>query len=123
SVMFILIMWLSTAPKLPGLSAPAQAAQDVAAAAPFINASRFGAAREIVLVSCAVCHTAVPAWPGIRQAPKDVILDNDVAIALNAREIYVQAAKSNAMPPGNVTELSEADRLVLAEWYLEGIGK
>jgi uncharacterized membrane protein len=123
SVMFIVIMWLSTAPKLPGLSTEVQAAQEVAAAAPFINASRFGAARDIIQARCAVCHTASPVWEGVRQAPKNVILDNDVAIALNAKEIYLQAAKSNAMPPGNVTELSDADRLVLAQWYLEGIGK
>ena len=40
---------------------------------------------------------------GIYQAPKGVMLETDAAIADHAREIYLQAGRSHAMPPGNVT--------------------
>ena len=53
-----------------------------------------------------MCHTAEPAWPGVHRAPKGVILETDAEIAAHAREIYLQAGRSHAMPPGNVTEIA-----------------
>ena len=44
-----------------------------------------------------------PSYEGIYQAPKGVMLESDAAIADHAREIYLQAGRSHAMPPGNVT--------------------
>ena len=49
-----------------------------------------------------MCHAAEPVYEGIYHAPKGVMLDTDAAIANHAREIYLQAGRSHAMPPANV---------------------
>jgi uncharacterized membrane protein len=119
-ILFIIIAWLSTAPKLPG-----SAGEEVAsrAAEPFLAASRFNAASLTVQTRCAMCHTAEPAWPGIHEAPKNVILDNDIAVANHARDIAMQAGYAHAMPPGNVSEMTDEERALIVEWFREGSGQ
>ena len=41
----------------------------------------------------------------------------DAAIAEHAREIYLQAGRSHAMPPGNVTEITDEERALLVAWF------
>ena len=117
AVVFIVIMWLSTVPQvLTGerkLSATGEA---------FVASSHFPAVRDTVMGRCAMCHGAEPAWDGILQAPKGVLLDSDATIAEHAREIYLQAGRSHAMPPGNVTEISPEERALIVAWF-EGAGR
>ncbi|MDB5474298.1 MAG: urate hydroxylase PuuD, partial [Devosia sp.] len=112
-----IIAWLSSEPRLPG-----SAGEEVAsrAAEPFLQSQHFAQASLAVQTRCAMCHTAEPAWPGIYEAPKDVILDNDIAIANNARAVAMQAGYSHAMPPGNVSEMTPQERALLVEWFREG---
>jgi uncharacterized membrane protein len=119
-VLFITIAWLSTAPKLPG-----SAGEEVAsrAAESFLNANHFAAASLTVQTRCAMCHTAEPAWPGIFEPPKNVILDNDIAVANHARDIAMQAGYAHAMPPGNVSEMTPEERALIVEWFREGSGQ
>jgi uncharacterized membrane protein len=53
-----------------------------------------------------MCHAAEPLWEGIAHAPKNVKLETAEEIARHAREIYIQAGRSHAMPPGNITYVS-----------------
>jgi uncharacterized membrane protein len=119
-VIFLLIAWLSTAPKLPGNDAGAVAAR---AAEPFMAAASFAEASQTVQARCSMCHTAEPAWEGINEAPKNVHLDTDVAVASHARDIAIQAGYSHAMPPGNVTEMTDEERALLVAWFREGSGQ
>lgn len=114
AVLFILIMWLSTNPKISGLTEDKMATLN---AAPYMASAQFEEARDTVLGRCSMCHTEEPAWDGVHQAPKNVILDNDQAIAAYAQEIYIQAGRSHAMPPGNVTYMSTEERELLVAWY------
>ena len=68
-----------------------------------------------------MCHTAEPFYPGIQRAPKGVLLETDAQIAAHAREIYLQAGRSHAMPPGNVTEIEPAERRQIVDWYRAAI--
>lgn len=119
-VLFIIIAWLSSGPKLPGVAGEAVASR---AAESFLNASHFEAASLTVQTRCAMCHTAEPAWPGVYQAPKNVILDNDNAIASHATEIVMQAGYAHAMPPGNASEMTPEERALLVAWFREGSGQ
>jgi uncharacterized membrane protein len=115
-ILFMLIAWLSSAPRME---------QDVLVSATgerFMQAEHFASASQAVQTRCAMCHTAEPVWPGVYQAPKAVILDNDVAIANHARDIVMQAGYAHAMPPGNVTEMSPEERALLVAWFREGSG-
>lgn len=113
---FILIAWLSTAPKL------GDAREEVASATAqrFLAAEHFSAARDVIGGRCGMCHTAEPAYEGVAQAPKNVHLDSDAAIANHAREIAMQAGYSHAMPPGNVTGMTQEERALVVAWYREG---
>ena len=85
-------------------------------------AEHFVSASQAVQTRCAMCHTAEPVWEGVYQAPKNVILDSDIAIANHAKDIVMQAGYAHAMPPGNVTEMTPEERALLVEWFREGSG-
>lgn len=114
TILFIIIVWLSTVPKvLTGDQKVASAEQAL------IASTHFPAARDTVLGRCSMCHAAEPVYEGIYQAPKGVTLDTDEAIAGHAREIYLQAGRSHAMPPGNVTDITPQERQLLVTWFEE----
>ncbi len=70
----------------------------------------------VVSSRCSMCHAAEPAWQGIGIAPKGVRLDTPAGIARYAPEIRIQAVMTHAMPPNNITEMTVAERRVLAQW-------
>ena len=114
AILFVIIIWLSTVPAaLTGekkLSATEQS---------FIASTHFPAVKDTVLSRCSMCHAAEPAWEGVAFAPKGVLLDSDASIAAHAREIYLQAGRSHAMPPGNVTQVTAQERALLVAWFEE----
>jgi len=117
-VIFILIAWLSTAPKLD------DAREEVASANAerFLAGEHFAAARDVILGRCSMCHTAEPVYEGVLQAPKNVHLDTDAAIANHAEQVAMQAGFSHAMPPGNVTEMTPEERALIVAWFREAGG-
>jgi uncharacterized membrane protein len=117
AVIFVAIMWLSTAP----LRQPSETAMTPAAAA-FAAAPGFEAVVEIVQGRCSMCHAEQPVWPGLHWAPKGVVLETEAQIAMQARAIHLQAGLSHAMPPGNLTLLDEADRAAIRAWFAAASG-
>ena len=76
----------------------------------------FDAVEEVVLSRCSMCHTEEPFWEGIVRPPLNVRLDTPGAILREAGRIETQAVLSRAMPPGNITEMTEEERLLIAAW-------
>ncbi len=112
-IVFIIIMWLSTVPKvLTGEDKNASVTT-----APFVASAQFPKVRDTVLGRCAMCHANEPSYEGVYHAPKGVVLETDNAIALHAREIYLQAGRSHAMPPANLTQITPEERALLVAWY------
>ena len=70
-----------------------------------------------VLGRCSMCHAAEPFWPGIAAAPKGVVLETEAQTAHWAEAIYLQAGRSHAMPPANLTWMEPAERQLIVEWY------
>ena len=48
------------------------------------------------------------------------MLDDPESIRRHARLIELNAVRSDAMPPGNITEMTAAERQVLAAWIAAG---
>ncbi|AWC22576.1 urate hydroxylase PuuD [Aminobacter sp. P9b] len=112
-LLFIVIMWLSTVPKvLTGEDKNASVTTQ-----PYIAAAQFPKVRDTVLGRCAMCHAQEPSYEGVYHAPKGVVLETDNSIAEHAREIYLQAGRSHAMPPANVTQITPEERALLVAWY------
>jgi uncharacterized membrane protein len=63
-----------------------------------------------------MCHTPEPVFEGIGEAPKGVLLDTPEHIATFKRAIRVQAVMTHAMPPNNITEMTDHERAILARW-------
>ena len=78
------------------------------------------AAHNIILTRCGMCHMPEPVWPGVHAPPKGVILDSPEEINRHARLIELNAVRSNAMPPGNITEMTSTERAIIAAWLAAG---
>ena len=116
AVIFIAIAWLSTAPMFDPFEEAEARPLDTYETA-YASAAGFEEVHDIVTGRCSMCHARDPVWDGIRWAPKGVLLETEADIAREARQIYLQAGVSHAMPPGNVTDMPEEDRIKVARWY------
>jgi uncharacterized membrane protein len=114
AVLFVVIIWLSTSPKALTGDVKASSTAQV-----YIASAHFPAVRDTVLGRCSMCHAQEPSYKGIYHAPKGVMLDTDAGIAAQAREIYLQAGRSHAMPPANVTQITDKERALLVAWFEE----
>ncbi len=119
TVLFLVIIWLST------LTAPV-AEEEEATLAPsiqrFVDADGFEDAYDIVVGNCSMCHGAEPGYDGIPWAPKGVHLETEAQVALEAKQIYLQAGVTHAMPPPSASYLEAEDRAILVAWYRAATG-
>jgi uncharacterized membrane protein len=92
----------------------APAAQPGAAAVPFARV------QQIVAARCQPCHSQRPTYPGIAAAPLGVAFDTPTEIRTRAAEIEQLAVSSTAMPLGNVTKMTRAERDRLGRWIAQG---
>ncbi len=75
--------------------------------------------QQIMNDRCVACHAAQPKQEGFAQPPKDVKLET-------AEQVGAQAAKVNEtiqnkyMPIGNLTQMTDAERAVVATWFAQG---
>ncbi|MBL4872786.1 MAG: urate hydroxylase PuuD [Rhodobacteraceae bacterium] len=117
AVIFIVIMWLSTTPKILGGDDVELALDYNAREERLVMAENFDDVRNTIAGRCAMCHTQEPYWEGIRTAPKGVMFEEDRQIIAYARAIYLQAGRSHAMPPANVSFMEEEERRLIVDWY------
>jgi uncharacterized membrane protein len=78
------------------------------------------AAQSAIMSRCGMCHMDGPVWPGVHTAPKGVVLDSPENIRRHAHLIEINAVRSHAMPPGNITEMTPRERQVVAAWLAAG---
>ena len=86
------------------------------AAAPFALAD----VHRIVSERCATCHAPKPTQAGFNEPPKGVLLDTTASIVANAQKINEQAVLTKAMPIGNLTGMTDAERATLGAWIAAG---
>ncbi|APE44789.1 cysteine desulfurase [Sulfitobacter alexandrii] len=114
ALLFIAIMWLSTAPMFRG-DEPTEATGP--AAQRFAQADGFDRVQDIVTGRCSMCHAAEPSWEGLHWPPKGVRLETEHQIAMAARQIYLQAGLTHAMPPANLSYMQPVERAEIVAWY------
>ncbi len=113
AVLFLVIVWLSTLTKYQyqedtALNGPAHA---------YAMAENFDVVTDIVMANCSMCHSAEPGWPGMATPPKGVMLETPEQIANLAKQIYLQAGASHAMPPPAVSYIYPEDRAEIVRWF------
>jgi len=114
-LLFIAVSWLSSA------QPPEEVETDTAALTPsqqkFASADGFQEVHDIVIGRCSMCHAQEPFYDGILWAPKGVLLENETQIAAYAKQIFLQAGITHAMPPANVSFMEPHERKKIADWY------
>ena len=114
AILFIAIMWLSTAPMFrPDNSQAALTPAQIRLA----QADGWDEARDAVIGRCSMCHARETFWDGVSVAPKGVLLETERDILTQAHAVYIQAGLTHAMPPANVTEMPPEERALIVAWY------
>ena len=80
----------------------------------------FAQVAAIVEQRCAVCHSMSPTNPSFSSAPAGIMFDTPEEIQARAAAIDEQAVRTHAMPLGNVTEMTDAERELLGRWIAQG---
>ena len=114
ALLFAGVVWLST---LGTQALPDEETRLGAREQAFVADPHFEQVRDVVFSRCSMCHAAEPGWPGIATAPRGVALETDAQIARAARDIYLQAGLTDAMPPANVSYIEPEERAVLRDWF------
>ena len=85
-----------------------------------LTAAEFSSVRDVFIARCVTCHSAHPTREGFGAAPKGVMFDTQQEIVINARRAYEQVVITKAMPLGNATGISDAERDLIGRWYRSG---
>ncbi|WP_347309591.1 urate hydroxylase PuuD [Defluviimonas sp. SAOS-178_SWC] len=116
-ILFILVMWLSTAPLRQDTLEESEARPLTATEQVFAAAAGFEDVTGIIPGRCGMCHAREPFYEGIHRAPKNILLETPADIARAARQIYLQAGVTHAMPPANVSFMEDGERAQIVRWY------
>jgi uncharacterized membrane protein len=93
------------------------AAPAVAVNAPAVSYAQIA---PIVAQRCAVCHSVHPSEAGFSAPPAGLLLDTPEHITANAALIRTEAVAGRAMPLGNITNMTDAERATLGAWIDSG---
>jgi uncharacterized membrane protein len=80
----------------------------------------FSTVRDIILSRCSMCHAQDVVWGTLATAGNAIRLDDAGQIRRHASLIDITAVRSNAMPPGNITEMTAEERQILSRWLAGG---
>jgi len=76
----------------------------------------FATVQAIIANRCAPCHALHPTQPGYSSPPSGLALETPEEIRAAAALIKTVAVDSEAMPLGNATRMTQAERDTLARW-------
>lgn len=122
AMLFIGVMWLSTAPLWQSDYDELEARVLSPAQQKFADATGFDEVMNIVPGRCAMCHAREPGYEGIHRAPKGLLLETPDDVTRAAREVYLQAGLTHAMPPANVSFMEAPERQAIVDWYRAATG-
>ncbi len=84
------------------------------------SAELFAKVQTVMETRCASCHANVPTQPGFSAPPKGVVLESADDILRQAQTIHQQVVITKAMPIGNLTQISEEERVLIDQWFQLG---
>jgi uncharacterized membrane protein len=80
----------------------------------------FARVRGILGERCLNCHAPTPTFPGLAQPPAGVLLHTPEQILKNVQRIHQQTVATRTMPLGNITQMTDQERAVIAAWIAAG---
>ncbi len=103
AAVILIIMAIAMAPKSRATTSAALSLEDI---------------RPVIEHRCVTCHSAEPTHIAFPAAPAGVMFDSEEQILADADRIYQQTVVTRVMPIGNLTGISEDERLMIDAWYL-----
>ena len=73
-------------------------------------------AMAISVKHCVACHAQHPSHPAFKEPPKNMALETVPELRRYAQQIYMQTVQNRAMPLGNQTGMTDAEREALGRW-------
>ncbi|MCP3687818.1 MAG: urate hydroxylase PuuD [Gammaproteobacteria bacterium] len=74
--------------------------------------------QRVINTRCVACHAVAPTQPGFAAAPLGLVLENYEMVHQNAERI-ARTVQSKYMPIGNLTQMSDEERVLVASWYAQ----
>lgn len=81
----------------------------------------FSEVNNIIRQRCVQCHSATPTDEQWTKAPNGVMLDEPEQIVALSDKIMTRAVRTNSMPQGNKTNMTDKEREVIKNWILQGM--
>ena len=107
-----LLFWLSPIASNDQVAVPSHTAlADVYGAHPDT-----AAIMPLVHTHCSGCHAARPTL--MASAPKGLIYDTPALVETYAALIHKQVVELKVMPPGNMTQMTDAERAAIGRWFV-----
>jgi uncharacterized membrane protein len=69
---------------------------------------------------CTPCHSATPTQPGFPVAPLGMMMDTPQQISAKKYSIFERTVTMRTMPIGNLTQMTDEERDMVAAWYENG---
>lgn len=85
-----------------------------------VTYSQFNEVSTVIEQRCTVCHSANPTSPLFSAAPAGVMFDTPEQIKQMVDKIHAQTIASQIMPLGNITQMTQEERNLLASWIEQG---
>ena len=82
-----------------------------------VSAVSYQQIAPVIKQRCATCHAVHPTDVAFKSAPKGVALETQVDLERHADMVYAQTVTTHAMPIGNLTKMTEQERVLLNAWY------
>jgi len=111
-VALLLVVAVAIAPKPAVKQASADGAQPAA-----VDTAKV---QEVIAQRCATCHSDKPTQAGFATAPAGVMLHTPELLRQHAAKVYQQTVQLKSMPIGNLTNMTDEERALVARWYEAG---
>ena len=79
----------------------------------------FAQLKAVLDARCVACHATQPTQAGFAQPPKGVVLETPEQIGQNAAKI-AETVGNRYMPIGNLTQMTDDERALVAAWFAQG---
>ncbi len=80
----------------------------------------FQQVNEIIISRCVQCHSSTPTDDQWNLAPNNVMFDTPQQVQSQAERIMVRSVRTQTMPLGNKTNMTQEERDLIRAWILQG---
>ena len=107
AALLLVILIVATAPEAPPTDLPDNTTSMIEPDAIY----------TIIEQRCTKCHAPQPSFQGLENAPLGVELDSYQKLLQHAERVYQSVSITRAMPLANLTQMTDAERQLIARWY------